>query len=541
MKRLLFILLLVGAISAISVSNELRYYVEEGETSNYANVTYLGNTYYIVEINGNYSFILMSQPKEFVPVLDENIAKGVISTYLAQNFDVISLNESRVEKIEQYFNTTNETAGKCAEALDLFFTFSGPGTPYFFIITIHSPDYLDLIAPVEVLESTYKDLNSSTHTLSSAVPKIKEGYEKKDVQELYDACKKTRESAATIKNLYSKISPAYAAVSAPEKGFPNSFRYSCASSPELTNALDSLIALTSLSENYDISQIAKKMADEAKKRSTKATINKIADERRLNLRNLENKITSIQNSLSDIDNLHADALGAKLNSTQLSVSQIYSASTVESANTLAASSDQKIDELKNAISLYESVVSSYKKAFDECSNAKSSIDSKSSEFGSSDKRVILLSKQLNSLFSQIHLKENAIEAGNITPSTKLEFDVIASNATVIKQTADSLQPIENSIDPVLIAAVAIIIIAIVLLVLYFKKFKYSFGKFNLDITKVLRRSSNSSNSSKEEEYPVPRKEAPPSKPMLPPPPKKDLERPASPYKKPGSSFFKDFE
>jgi hypothetical protein len=466
---LAFAALLASLAGAQSFDDEIKFYLNSGETHDATSVTAEGKSFRVVRVNNQEAFVFN---ESLFPVRDEALLRGVIDAYVLAQFErQPPIDVSGIGAQYQALNAS--LVGACLDGVDLFFTYVGPGSAWFFIYIQQSikpkqwAATLALNQSGNLLKAAVRDLNRSLSELPGAVSA-------KDVERIYTNLGVAYQGLTAINNNFTTLSQNYRVIAegdASEPGYPYAFgggKYNCNLTTNITNPLNSLIQLTNRPNPFDKAQILSRIQQATAARAEPAQVRKVYDARVKQyeaVKLLRDKVASgfalLGVTLTFIGNVDAKVVNK--------LAAVANATTRQAAETAGLEFETENNAFKAQITHYETLLTAYNATKFALSNASAGISSATAKYGTSDARIQALNSENADITQRATILESDLKAGRTVEASRIQ--ALTREAEALAKKSFELRPLEASLDIVLIGGVIVVILIVASLVWYARKRK----------------------------------------------------------------------
>lgn len=465
------LLSLALSASAATLDDELKYYMNSGETRITAEVTVAGQVYSVVKVNNIESFIFDSS---FKPVRDEQLMDQVAGAYINTQYE--QQTPVDINAIRSAYGTVNASvADACMRAVDRFLLYSGPGSAFHLIYLMQSIKPKQWAAVGQLNQSSRYVRVAMTDT-NDAISDLEAAVSAKDVGRVYDSLDRVNKATSALQTNFSTLASAYLMIAVGdgnEQGYIYAFPVddkghlgNCTITSNLSSAFASLLQLTSGNNPFDKAHIISTIKQVTESRYEPAQVRKVLGDKTdklIALKTARDKLASDYAALG----LSLSFLGSRYSQVEAKLVAIANATTVARAEELAASFETERTAFEGQVSAYRALLVDYNATKTAVSNVTTQVLQAATKYGSADSRVQSLQSQKANLSARLTLLEGDMKAGKTVEAQRLKS--LADEARSLAANAGGMKPLEAQLDLVLIGGIVLVVAVVVGVILYARR------------------------------------------------------------------------
>jgi len=472
----LFLLALASLVVGATLDEEIKHYLNSGETYTATNVTVDGAAYALVKVGNVESFVFNSS---FEPVREDAVVAQVVDAYVQVQYEQMApINTASIRSAYESINTSIRgtcLGDKLNGGVEYFVT--NTGALNYILIRFQCSLRPKQCVALDHINLTVNDVRSSMKVVDDSLTGLEAAVATKKPTDVYDNLGRVNRAATALQANYSLLSSDYTTIAygtGGESGFVYAFgtTYNCNVSSALSSSFTNLISLTSASNPFDVPTMLSRIKSATDLRYGPAQVRKVYDEemvRLLESKALRDKVSSNFSSLG----LVLSFLPGKYVQLESKFAAIANATNVATAQQLATAFQAERGTFDTLLTLYQTLLFDYNASKAALSSATSKIALAATKYGSTDSRVQDLRKEQLNLTTRLTLLENDLKTGKTL--TSQQFKDVAGSGEALALRAAELKPMEAQLDFLLIGGVILVVAIVAGVIWYARKRKTEYG------------------------------------------------------------------
>lgn len=451
----------------------IRAYLNTGENFSVMNLTYDSAKYTLVLVNSNPSMVLDSNN---FPVTNTTVLSALAQLYQSQV--ALPFNATLLNQTVSYENNLNQSLSNCV--IDYWQFENGVQVCYedtFYKFQCDLVYGLDLGEALnfsynitfarESVDNGTAQMNASIKSISQAVGNLTNDYANSNIASMTTDLKNLNSDTANFTSGYNMFEVGHT---------DNIGYYPFATDGGLNRCAINTTALTGL---QTIAGVANQLPNQTnivngiesfvQSRNASAQIKLIGVADLQEITNLNQTFEQTNTQYQSQAGFSLIGLNSQMASLQQESLQIGNQTELSSAQNLSNSINTTVNSISQALVFAQTQLPNIVKATVAANQANANVTAAAQRLGPSDVQSANLNSQYTQLNSQLQVMKSNIQDGN--PLTSGAIQNITNSFQSLSATAQSDQPQQNQIDPILILEVIVLLGLVIGAVLLLKKFK----------------------------------------------------------------------